>query len=484
MVSGLCENQTLQNLALARLWALGSARLWAELRRLWARGSGAPNPFVLVTRNCPSNASNPSNPSNPSNAPTLANGCAIRLDSGRFRRSMDASDARKPRTCSVVSGLCENQTLQNLALARLWALRSASLWAELRRLWVRGSGAPNTFGVAQAVGSGRWRAGAASLWILDASDAPKPRTCQTVGSGLCETVGGVAQAVGSGLWRAKSFFSSGPKLPFKRLKPLKPLKPLKLLQRSDTCQWLCHTSGFWTPQTLHGCFRRSKTSHLLDCGLWALQESDAPKPRTCQTVGSGLCETVGGVAQAVGSGLWRAKSFSSSGPKLPFKRLKPLKPLKRSDTCQWLCHTSGFWTLQTLHGCFRRSKTSHLLCGLWALRESDAPKPRTCQTVGSGLCEPVGGVAQIVGSELWRAKYFFLVARNCPSHVSNLSNPSIPSNPSTNCQWFCHTSGFWTLQTLQNLALATLWALGSVRDCGRSCTDCRLGALAHRLLFF
>ena len=256
MVSGLCENQTLQNLALARLWALGSARLWAELRRLWARGCGAPNPFFLVARNCPSNASNPSNPSN---APTLANGCAIRLDSGRFRRSMDASDAPKPRTCSVVSGLCENQTLQNLALARLWALGSASLWAELRRLWVRGSGAPNTFGVAQAVGSGRWRAGAASLWILDASDAPKPRTCQTVGSGLCETVGGVAQAVGSGLWRAKSFFSSGPKLPFKRLKPLKPLKHLK---RSDTCQWLCHTSGFWTLQTLHGCFRRSKTSHL------------------------------------------------------------------------------------------------------------------------------------------------------------------------------------------------------------------------------
>ena len=187
--------------------------------------------------------------------------------------------------------------------------------------------------------------------------------------------------MGSGLWRAKSFFSSGPKLPFKRLKPLKPLK------RFDTCQWLCHTSGFWTLQTLHGCFRRSKTSHLLDCGLWALRESDAPKPRACQTVGSGLCETVGGVAQAVGSGLWRAKSFFSSGPKLPFKRLKP-----------------GFWTLQTLHGCLRRSKTSHLLdCGLWALRESDAPKPRTCQTVGSGLCETVGGVAQAVGSGRWRA---------------------------------------------------------------------------------
>ena len=196
--------------------------------------------------------------------------------------------------------------------------------------------------------------GAASFWILDASDAPKPRTCPTVGSGLCETVGGVAQAVGSGLWRAKSFFSSGPKLPFKRLKPLKPLK------RFDTCQWLCHTSGFWTLQTLHGCFRRSKTSHLLDCGLWALRESDAPKPRTCQTVGSGLCETVGGVAQAVGSGLWRAKSFFSSGPKLPFKRLKPLKPLKRFDTCQWLCHRLD-------SGRFRRSMDA-----------SDAPKPRTC----------------------------------------------------------------------------------------------------------
>ena len=97
--SGFWTLQTLQNLALARLWALGSARLWAELRRLWARGSGAPNPFFLVARNCPSNASNPLNPSNPSNASTLANGCAIRLDSGCFRRSMDASDAPKPRAC-------------------------------------------------------------------------------------------------------------------------------------------------------------------------------------------------------------------------------------------------------------------------------------------------------------------------------------------------------------------------------------------------
>ena len=207
---------------------------------------------------------------------------------------------------------------------------------------------------------------------------------------LCETVGGVAQPVGSGLWRAKSFFSSGPKLPFKPLKPLK---------RFDTCQWFCHTSGFWTLQTLHGRFRRSKTSHLLDCGLWA------------------LCETVGGVAQTVGSGLWRAKSFFSSGPKLPFK---PLKPLKRFDTCQWFCHTSGFWTLQTLHGRFRRSKTSHLLdCGLLA------------------LCETVGGVAQTVGSGLCGPKLPF--------------KPLKPLNPLKRfdtCQWFCHTSGFWTFQTL------------------------------------
>ena len=210
-----------------------------------------------------------------------------------------------------------------------------------------------------------------------------------------------------------------------------------------------------------------------------MNASDAPKPRTCQTVGSGLCETVGGVAQAVGSGLWRAKSFFSSGPKLPFKPLKPLKPLKRSDTCQWLCHTSGFWTLQTLHGCFRRSKTSHLLdCGLWALRESDAPKPRTCQTVGSGLCETVGGVAQAVGSGRWRGE-----------------QPA---------------SGFWTLQTLQNLALARLWALGSprlwaelrklwargsgapnpfflvARNCPSNASNpgCGLGALARQILFF
>ena len=230
--------------------------------------------------------------------------------------------------------------------------------------------------------------------------------------------------MGSGLWRAKSFFSSGPKLPFKPLKPLK---------RLDTCQWFCHTSGFWTLQTLHGRFRRSKTSHLLDCGLWA------------------LCETVGGVAQTVGSGL--------CGPKLPFK---PLKPLKRFDTCQWFCHTSGFWTLQTLHGRFRRSKTSHLLdCGLWA------------------LCETVGGVAQ---PGLWRAKSFFSSGPKLPF------KPLKPLKRFDTCQWFCHTSGFSTLQTLHGRfrrpktshlldcghwalcetvgGVAQLWARGSVaRNC-------------------
>ena len=361
--SGFWTLQTLQNLALARLWALGSARLWAELRRLWARGSGAPNPFFSSGPKLPFKRLKPLKPLKPlKRSDTCQWLChtsgpwTLQTLHGCFRRSKTShlldcglwalreSDAPKPRTCQTVgSGLCE--TVGGVAQA------------------VGSSGLCETVGgVAQAVGSGRWRAGAASLWILDASDAPKPRTCQTVGSGLCETVGGVAQAVGSGLWRAKSFFSSGPKLPFKRLKPLKPLK------RSDTCQWLCHTSGFWTLQTLHGCFRRSKTSHLLDCGLWALRESDAPKPRTCQTVGSGLCETVGGVAQAVGSGLWRAKSFFSSGPKLPFKRLKPLNP-SNAPTLANGC------AIRLDSGRFRRSMDA-----------SDAPKPRTCSVV-SGLCE-------------------------------------------------------------------------------------------------
>ena len=305
-------------------------------------------------------------------------------------------------------------------------------------------------GVAQTVGSGlcgpklpfkplkrfdtcQWFCHTSGFWTLQTLHGRfrRSKTSHLLDCGLwalCETVGGVAQP---GLWRAKSFFSSGPKLPFKPLKPLK---------RFDTCQWFCHTSGFSTLQTLHGRFRRPKTSHLLDCGLWA------------------LCETVGGVAQTVGSGLWRAKSFFSSGPKLPFK---PLKPLKRFDTCQWFCHTSGFWTLQTLHGRFRRSKTSRLLdCGLWA------------------LCETVGGVAQTVGSGLWRAKSFFSSGSKLPF------KPLKPLKRFDTCQWFCHTSGFWTLQTLQNLALARLWALGSVRDCGRSCADCGLGALARQIFFF
>ena len=90
--SGFWTLQTLQNLALARLWALGSARLWAELRRLWARGSsffssGPKLPFKRLK------------PLKPLKRFDTCHGCAIRLDSGRFRRSMDASDAPKPRTC-------------------------------------------------------------------------------------------------------------------------------------------------------------------------------------------------------------------------------------------------------------------------------------------------------------------------------------------------------------------------------------------------
>ena len=84
----------LQKLALARLWALGSVRDCGRSCADCGLGALARQIlFFLVARNCPSN------PSNPSNASTLANGSAILLDSGRFRRSMDASDAPKPRTC-------------------------------------------------------------------------------------------------------------------------------------------------------------------------------------------------------------------------------------------------------------------------------------------------------------------------------------------------------------------------------------------------
>ena len=170
-------------------------------------------------------------------------------------------------------------------------------------------------------------------------------------------------------------------------------------------------------------------------------------------MGSGLCARLWAELRrlwARGSGA--PNPFFSSGPKLPFK---PLKPLKRFDTCQWFCHTSGFWTLQTLHGRFRRSKTSHLLdCGLWA------------------LCETVGGVAQTVGSGLWRAKSFFFL---CPETA--LQTPQTPQTlrhlPMVLPYfWILDASDApWTLQTLQNLALARLWALGSVRDCGRSCNS-------------
>ena len=197
--------------------------------------------------------------------------------------------------------------------------------------------------------------------------------------------------------------------------------------------------------------------------FWILDASDAPWTlQTLQNLALARLWVVGSVRDCgrscadCGLRALPRQILFFSGPKLPFK---PLKPLKRFDTCQWFCHTSGFWTLQTLHGRFRRSKTSHLLdCGLWA------------------LCETVGGVAQPVGSGLWRAKA--LQTPQTPQTLRHL--PMVLPYV-----WILDASDApWTLQTLQNLALARLWALGSVRDCGRSCADCGLGALARQIFFF
>ena len=327
--------QTLQNLALARLWVVGSVR---DCGRSCADCGLRALPRQILF------FSGPKLPFKPLKPLKRFDTCQWFCHTSGFW------------TLQTLHGRFRRSKTSHLLDCGLWAL------------------CETVGGVAQPVGSGLWRAKALQtpqtpqtlrhlpmvlpyVWILDASDAPWTlQTLQNLALARLWALGSVRDCgrscadCGLGALARQIFFSSGPKLPF---------KPLK---RFDPCQWFCHTSGFWTLQTLHGRFRRSKTSHLLDCGLWA------------------LCETVGGVAQTVGSGLRRAKSFFSSGPKLPFK---PLKPLKRFDTCQWFCHTSGFWTLQTLHGRFRRSKTSHLLdCGLWA------------------LCETVGGVAQTVGSGL------------------------------------------------------------------------------------
>ena len=281
------------------------------------------------------------------------------------------------------SGFWTLQTLQNFALARLWAqLPDGGLWALARQilffLMARNSPSNPSNPPKLALKPPepcQWVCHTGS-WSSQLLDSERFRRSKTLGS--VPDCG--RSCADCGLWRAKPFFPSGPKLPFKPLKRLKPLKP------PETCQWFCHT-GSWSSQLLDsGRFRPSKTSHLLDCGLWALSQ------------------TVGAVAQTAGTGLWRAKFFFPSGPKLPFKPLKRLKPLKPPETCKWFCHT-GSWSSQLLDsGRFRRSKTSHL-------------------TVGSGLCAQLRRL-RALGSGA--PNPFFLVARNCPSNPFNASNPSNP----------------------------------------------------------
>ena len=74
--------------------------------------------------------------------------------------------------------------------------------------------------------------------------------------------------------------------------PFKPLEP---------GQWFCHTGRFkplelcqWFCRT--GRWRRSKTSHLLDCGPWALCAGRRRRSKTLHLLDCGLwalCETVG-----------------------------------------------------------------------------------------------------------------------------------------------------------------------------------------------
>ena len=220
---------------------------------------------------------------------------------------LDALDAPKPRTCQTVgSGLCET-----------------------------------VGGLAQAVGSGRWRAGAASLWILDASDAPKPRTCQTVGSGLCETVGGVAQAVAETALQTPQT----PQTP-QTLRHLPMVVPYIWILDASDAPWMLQTlqnlalARLWSLGSAR--IRRSKTSHLPDCGLWALRDCG----RSC--AGCGL--------------VWALRDCgrSCAGCGLGALARRSSQPLDS--------------------GRFRRSKTSHLPdCGLWALRDCG----RSC--AGCGL---------------------------------------------------------------------------------------------------
>ena len=235
------------------------------------------------------------------------------------------------------------ETLQNLALARLWSLGSARIRrSKTSHLPDCGLWALRDCGRSCA-GCGLGALARRSSQPLDSGRFRRSKTSHLPDCGLwaLRDCGRSCAGCGLGLWRAKSFFSSGPKLQT----PQTPQTPQTLRH----WPWLCHTSGCWTLQTLHGRFRRSKTSHLLDCGLWALRESDAPKPRACQTVGSALCETVGGVAQAVGCAI-----------RLDSGRFK------RSMDASASLALARLWALDAAR--IRRSKTSHLPdCGLWAL---------------------------------------------------------------------------------------------------------------------
>ena len=225
--------------------------------------------------------------------------------------------------------------------------------------------------------------------------------------------------------------------------PFKPLEP---------GQWFCHTGRFkplelcqWFCRT--GRWRRSKTSHLLDCGPWARKGIKVFCYRDSEGAFGIESATMRGSfwtrirwGKAVAAAGVRGQDVRKKGKKSLFchtGRFKPLKPLKPLEPCQWFCQT-GRW---------RRSKTSHLLhCGPWALCAGRRRRSKTSHLLPT-----------LETPRTWPMvlPYWSLQTPQTPQTLRTL--PMVLPD--------------WPLETLQNLALARLWARGSVRDCGRSRAD-------------
>ena len=226
------------------------------------------------------------------------------------------------------------------------------------------------------------------------------------------------------LWQAKSFLFYWPETAGWSLQTLRTFQnlPNRLWQAKSFLFYWPETAG-WSLKTL----RTTQTPRQIFPFLLArncrMVPSNAPNHTTRRNLPNWLLELPNRLLEMPNYGCGKPNLSFSTGPKLPdgpFKRSKPSKPLKTSQTGSWSCHTSS-WSWQTI----------------WAVASQVFPFYWP-ETAGWQTLQNLPNRVLELNYRLWQAKSFLFYW----PETAGWSLKSEPPKPLETCQ-----TGSWSCQT-------------------------------------